>query len=120
MLTDEEVGLLEKEMGNAFKVFDKADIEQPTVLIQWSEIEKLKNNELMRFGGANEKFTEIAKEQGQEAGYYKTRYHVIFPNADKLEMINPDRHDIGDGYYNSAYQQMVSELNLKPEHHNRF
>ncbi|OES43357.1 LPD25 domain-containing protein [Domibacillus iocasae] len=118
VLTDKEVGLLEKEMGNAFKVFDKSEIEQPTVLIQWSESEKLKNNELLRFSEANEKFTEIGKEQGEESGYYKTRYHVIFPNTDKLEMISPDRHDIGDGYYNSAYQQMVSELNLKPEHHN--
>ncbi|MCP3763744.1 ArdC-like ssDNA-binding domain-containing protein [Domibacillus sp. A3M-37] len=118
VLTDKEVGLLEKEMGNAFKVFDKAEIEKPTVLIQWSESEKLKNNELMRFGEANEKFAEIGKEQSQEDGYYKTRYHVIFPNEDKLEMINPDRHDIGDGYYKNAYQQMVSEMNLKPEHHN--
>lgn len=118
VLTDKEAGLLEKEMGNAFKVFDKAEIEQPTVLIQWSESEKLKNNEFMRFGEANEKFAEIGKEQSQEAGYYKTRYHVIFPNDNKLEMIHPDRHDIGDGYYKNAYQQMVSELNLKPEHHN--
>ena len=46
-------------MGNAFKVLDKSEIEKPTVLIQWSESENLKNNELMRFGEANEKFTEI-------------------------------------------------------------
>ncbi|MFD1926476.1 LPD25 domain-containing protein [Sporosarcina siberiensis] len=114
--TDKAVELINKEMDSAFIVLDKSEIEQPTMLVQWSESDKFQSNELIRFSEANERFAEVSNSK-EEMGYYKTRYHVLIPDDAKVEMINPDRHDIGDGYYKNAYQQLNAELNLKPAHH---
>lgn len=116
-LTDNDIKLINKEMESAFKVFDKSEIKQPTVLIQWSESDELESNKLIRFSEANELFERIPEKE-DVMGYYKTRYHVLISDGEKTELINPNRIDIGDGHYRNAYQQVNSEIDLKPEHKN--
>ncbi|UDK94882.1 hypothetical protein EYB33_00590 (plasmid) [Lysinibacillus sphaericus] len=50
-------------------------------------------------------------------GYLKTRYHVLIPNGDMIDLVNPDRLDIGDGYYSSPYQQLLVENKLTEQQH---
>lgn len=117
-LTDKDIGLINKEMDSAFKVLDKNEIEQPMMLVQWSESDDFQANKLIRFSEANERFADVANNTGEEMGYYKTRYHVLIPDSENVEMLSPDRHDIGDGYYKNAYQQIEKEFKLSPEHQN--
>ncbi|UZM97459.1 hypothetical protein OL548_20095 [Lysinibacillus sp. MHQ-1] len=49
--------------------------------------------------------------------YLKTRYHVLIPNGDTVDLINPDRLDIGDGEYKSPYEQLIAENKLTDMQH---
>ncbi|OAH58681.1 hypothetical protein AWH48_16930 [Domibacillus aminovorans] len=99
-----------------YAVIPEKDIKGPTVLIQWSENDELKSNEVMSFGEANEKMTNLSEKLEDRGGYDKTRYHVIFPKElsekNQLSIINMDRLDLGDGFYKSPLEQIYSEQNL--------
>lgn len=120
-LQNEHIDILHREMGNNFKVFNKNDISQPTILIQWSEHEALEDNSFVRFAEGNEKMAKLEADisNGEEGYYYKTRYHLLIPNKKgDIELINVDRLDIGDGFYDSPYRQILAEKNLTLEQSN--
>lgn len=109
---------------------------RPKILIEFSEHMGLEKNQLWNFGEANDYMSHLAHKHVNEKQavseqnngnfpddlnmmmYYKTRYHVLVPNNDTVTLINPDRFDIGDGYYNSPYQQLISEKNIDRGIHN--
>lgn len=108
---NELVSAFNKEMAEKYYLYEQVD-NKPKMLIQWSEHDQLEKNQLMRFGEGNALIAELEQQHqvaSDEIGYYKTRYHVIIPNEDGVTLINPDRLDIGDGYYDSPYQQLISE-----------
>lgn len=98
----------------SFTLVDAASINEPKMIIQWSEHGKLKSNDIMRFAEGNKQMSLLEKETQNDTMYYKTRYHVLIPDGKKIDLINMDRLDIGDGYYASPYQQMISEKQLEP------
>lgn len=97
-----------------FAAIDENRLDRPSVLIQWSENGNLKQNTIIPFGEANERMAAIAKEQLNELGYQKTRYHLLIPKSldpdfAKAEIIAMDRLDLGDGGYTSPYEQIIAE-----------
>jgi Zn-dependent peptidase ImmA (M78 family) len=99
---------------------DENDLDRPSVLIQWSENGNLKQNTIIPFGEANEQMAAIVKEQLNELGYQKTRYHLLIPKSldpdfAKAEIIAMDRLDLGDGEYTSPYEQIIAEKPRLPE-----
>ncbi|OJD71008.1 LPD25 domain-containing protein [Bacillus sp. NH11B] len=124
--------LSDKEFIDAFNVANKEryaalnqnDITRPTMLIQWSENENFKGNQLIPFGEANEKMSEVisniekAKEEARERDEYvpydKTRYHIAIPKEidrdfGRMELVSMDRLDMGDGDYKTPYEQVLNE-----------
>ncbi|MED0988037.1 LPD25 domain-containing protein [Bacillus paramycoides] len=124
--------LSDKEFIDAFNVANKEryaalnqnDITRPTMLIQWSENENFKGNQLIPFGEANEKMSEVisniekAKEEARERDEYvpydKTRYHIAIPKEvdrdfGRMELVSMDRLDLGDGGYKTPYEQVLNE-----------
>lgn len=101
-----------------FAALDQNEIIRPTMLIQWSENENFKSNELIPFGEANEKMTaaitKIEEAKGEYVGYDKTRYHIVIPKEvdeyfGRMQLVSMDRLDLGDGAYTSPYQQVLNE-----------
>ncbi len=88
-------------------------LDRPHVLIQWSESGSLKKNELIPLKEANERMAEIIRENKDDLGYYKTRYHVILPkeleSSHPRRVIDMDRLDLGDGFYSSPFEQILDE-----------
>jgi Large polyvalent protein associated domain 25/N-terminal domain of anti-restriction factor ArdC/IrrE N-terminal-like domain len=105
-----------------YQLIEQENIQQPTILIQWSEHHELKDGTLIRFAEGNELMKKLELQAHidveREVEYYKTRYHLLIPNDNKVDLINMDRLDIGDGYYSSPYQQIISEKSLMLEHTN--
>ncbi|PGW32547.1 hypothetical protein COE04_21535 [Bacillus cereus] len=124
--------LSDKEFIEAFNVanqekyaaLNQNDITRPTMLIQWSENENFKSNQLIPFGEANEKMSEVisniekAKEEARERDEYvpydKTRYHIAIPKEvdrvfGRMELVSMDRLDMGDGDYKTPYEQVLNE-----------
>ncbi|WP_010530034.1 LPD25 domain-containing protein [Lentibacillus jeotgali] len=56
-----------------YAVIDKT-IDEPQLLIQWSEAPELKDNTMYPFAKGNEKMEALEEKYRQEAGYHKTRY----------------------------------------------
>lgn len=106
-------------LGQKFHVYTKED-ERPKLVLEWSEHDKLPDNTVLNFGDGNQLLADTEKGiEDKDAGYFKTRYHLLFSNNDNLEAVQVDRLDIGDGYYSSPYQQIISEFpNLSKEQHN--
>lgn len=112
--------------NNAFKdnfaLMNQKEVTNPKILIQWSESE-LMSNELMGFAEGNIRMAQLEKEvfsdKEKAYSYLKTRYHVLIPDGDKIDLINPDRLDIGDGLYNSPYQQLLAENKLTDQQHQK-
>ncbi|QPA60606.1 LPD25 domain-containing protein [Lysinibacillus sphaericus] len=111
--------------NNAFKdnfaLINQQEVTNPKILIQWSESE-LMSNELMGFAEGNDRMAKLEKEvffdKEKAYSYLKTRYHVLIPNGDTVDLINPDRLDIGDGEYKSPYEQLIAENKLTEiQHH---
>ncbi|QTB15477.1 ImmA/IrrE family metallo-endopeptidase [Lysinibacillus sphaericus] len=111
--------------NNAFKdnfaLINQQEVTNPKILIQWSESE-LMSNELMGFAEGNDRMAKLEKEvffdKEKAYSYLKTRYHVLIPNGDTVDLINPDRLDIGDGEYKSPYEQLIAENKLtEMQHH---
>ncbi|MDM5235247.1 ArdC-like ssDNA-binding domain-containing protein [Bacillus cereus] len=124
--------LSDKEFIDAFNVanqekyaaLDQNEITRPTMLVQWSENENFKSNQLIPFGEANGKMSEVisniekakeeAKERGEYVGYDKTRYHIAIPKEvdrdfGRMELVSMDRLDMGDGDYKTPYEQVLNE-----------
>lgn len=124
--------LSDKEFIDAFNeanqekyaALNQNDITRPTMLIQWSENENFKSNQLIPFGEANEKMSEVisniekAKEEARERDEYvpydKTRYHIAVPKEvdrdfGRMELVSMDRLDLGDGDYKTPYEQVLNE-----------
>lgn len=104
-----------------FALINQQEVTNPKILIQWSESE-LMSNELMGFAEGNDRMAKLEKEvffdKEKAYSYLKTRYHVLIPNGDTVDLINPDRLDIGDGEYKSPYEQLIAENKLtEMQHH---
>jgi Zn-dependent peptidase ImmA (M78 family) len=127
-----EEKLSDKEFIDAFNVanqekyaaLNQDEITRPTMLIQWSENENFTGNQLIPFGEANEKMSEVisniekAKEEARERDEYvpydKTRYHIAIPKEvdrdfGRMELVSMDRLDMGDGDYKTPYEQVLNE-----------
>ncbi|QTB28895.1 LPD25 domain-containing protein [Lysinibacillus sphaericus] len=104
-----------------FALINQQEVTNPKILIQFSESE-LMSNELMGFAEGNDRMAKLEKEvffdKEKAYSYLKTRYHVLIPNGDTVDLINPDRLDIGDGEYKSPYEQLIAENKLtEMQHH---
>ncbi|WP_439873300.1 LPD25 domain-containing protein (plasmid) [Bacillus mycoides] len=124
--------LSDKEYIDAFNVanqekyaaLNQDEINRPTMLVQWSDNESFKNNQLIPFGEANEKMAEVissiekareeAKERGQTIPYDQARYHIAIPKEvdrdfGRMELVSMDRMNMGDGDYKTPYEQVLNE-----------
>ncbi|MGO0658914.1 LPD25 domain-containing protein [Bacillus mycoides] len=124
--------LSDKEFIDAFNeanqekyaALNQDEINRPTMLVQWSENENFRGNQLIPFGEANEKMAEVitniekAKEEAGERDEYvpydKTRYHIVIPKEvdrdfGRMELVSMDRLDMGDGDYKTPYEQVLNE-----------
>lgn len=105
--------------GQKFHVYEQENT-RPKMLLEWSEHDKLPDNTAFNFGEGNQLLADTERNVAdKEAGYFKTRYHLLFSNNESLDAVQVDRFDIGDGYYTNPYQQIISELpDLPKEQHN--
>ncbi|ALX47660.1 LPD25 domain-containing protein [Lentibacillus amyloliquefaciens] len=98
-----------KVFSGKYAVISKA-IDEPQLLIHWSEAPELKDNTMYPFAEGNEKMEALEEKYRQETGYRKTRYHVVFPvndHSNTLSVVSiPDRLDIGDGAYVHPYHHI--------------
>src|SRR5699024_1380773 len=98
-----------KVFSGKYAVISKA-IDEPQLLIHWSEAPELKDNTMYPFAEGNEKMEALEEKYRQEPGYRKTRYHVVFPvndHSNTLSVVSiPDRLDIGDGAYVHPYHHI--------------
>ncbi|MGW6193037.1 LPD25 domain-containing protein [Bacillus cereus] len=124
--------LSDKEFIDAFNVanqekyvaLNQDEINRPTMLVQWSDNENIKNNQLIPFGEANEKMAEVissiekareeARERGETIPYNQARYHIAIPKEvdrdfGRMELVRMDRLDMGDGDYKTPYEQVLNE-----------
>ncbi|XMA23618.1 ImmA/IrrE family metallo-endopeptidase (plasmid) [Bacillus bombysepticus] len=107
-----------------FAALNQNEINRPTMLVQWSDNETFKANQLIPFGEANEKMTEVissiekareeAKERGQTIPYDQARYHIVIPKEvdrdfGRMELVSMDRFNMGDGDYKTPYEQVLNE-----------
>ncbi|QWH20900.1 ImmA/IrrE family metallo-endopeptidase (plasmid) [Bacillus mycoides] len=124
--------LSDKEFIDAFNVanqekyaaLNQNEINRPTMLVQWSDNENFKSNQLIPFGEANEKMAEVissiekareeARERGETIPYNQARYHIAIPKEvdrdfGRMELVSMDRLDMGDGDYKTPYEQVLNE-----------
>lgn len=124
--------LSDKEFIDAFNeanqekyaALNQDEINRPTMLVQWSDNENIKNNQLIPFGEANEKMAEVissiekareeARERGEIIPYNQARYHIAIPKEvdrdfGRMELVSMDRLDMGDGDYKTPYEQVLNE-----------
>ncbi|MGE6509467.1 LPD25 domain-containing protein [Bacillus cereus] len=124
--------LSDKEFIDSFNVanqekyaaLNQDEINRPTMLVQWSDNEAFKNNQLIPFGEANEKMAEViasiekareeARERGETIPYDQARYHIAIPKEvdrdfGRMELVSMDRMNMGDGDYKTPYEQVLNE-----------
>ncbi|GED64004.1 LPD25 domain-containing protein [Lysinibacillus fusiformis] len=125
LLTFEQVNkdfiqLFNDTFKDNFALINQQEMTNPKILIQWSESE-LMSNELMGFAEGNDRMAKLEKEvffdKEKAYSYLETRYHVLIPNGDTVDLINPDRLDIGNGEYKSPYEQLIAENKLTDMQH---
>ncbi|KZE08346.1 hypothetical protein B4117_0144 [Bacillus mycoides] len=107
-----------------YAALNQNEINRPTMLVQWSDNETFKNNQMIPFGEANEKMAEVissiekareeAKERGQTIPYDQARYHIAIPKEvdrdfGRMELVSMDRFNMGDGDYKTPYEQVLNE-----------
>lgn len=123
-LTDKEfISEFNKINEERYIAIDQDEVNRPMMIVQWSE-SGFEKNQLIPFGEANEQMKErireieLAKEEANSKGEYvpyeKARYHVVIPKEvdqdfGRMEIITPDRLDLGDGMYISPYHQILEE-----------
>ncbi|MGX5643101.1 LPD25 domain-containing protein [Bacillus toyonensis] len=124
-LSDKEfIEAFNKANQEKYAALNQDEITRPTMLIQWSENENFTGNQLIPFGEANEKMSEVisniekakeeAKERDDYVPYDKTRYHIAIPKEvdrdfGRMELVSMDRLDMGDGDYKTPYEQILNE-----------
>ncbi|HDX9660385.1 TPA: ImmA/IrrE family metallo-endopeptidase [Bacillus toyonensis] len=124
--------LSDREFINAFNeanqekyaALNQDEINRPTMLVQWSDNETFKNNQLIPFGEANEKMAEVitsiekareeARERGETIPYDQARYHIAIPKEvdrdfGRMELVSMDCMNMGDGDYKTPYEQVLNE-----------
>src|SRR5699024_8723632 len=109
-LTEEEyLKHFNEVFAGRYAVINKG-IDEPQLLIQWSETPELKDNTMYSFTEVNEKMEALEEKYQGESGYRKTRYHVVLPENDYSETPSvvsiSDRLDIGDGTYVHPYHHI--------------
>ncbi|PFN17630.1 LPD25 domain-containing protein [Bacillus cereus] len=107
-----------------YAALNQDEINRPTMLVQWSDNETFKNNQLIPFGEANEKMAEVissiekareeARERGETIPYDQARYHIAIPKEvdrdfGRMELVSMDRMNMGDGDYKTPYEQVLNE-----------
>ncbi|OFC92677.1 hypothetical protein BACERE00198_04606 [Bacillus cereus] len=107
-----------------YAALNQDEINRPTMLVQWSDNETFKNNQLIPFGEANEKMSEVissiekareeARERGETIPYDQARYHIAIPKEvdrdfGRMELVSMDRMNMGDGDYKTPYEQVLNE-----------
>ncbi|MDZ5480299.1 LPD25 domain-containing protein [Bacillus thuringiensis] len=107
-----------------YAALNQDEINRPTMLVQWSDNEAFKNNQLIPFGEANEKMAEViasiekareeARERGETIPYDQARYHIAIPKEvdrdfGRMELVSMDRMNMGDGDYKTPYEQVLNE-----------
>lgn len=107
-----------------YAALNQDEINRPTMLVQWSDNENFKSNQLIPFGEANEKMDEAissiekareeARERGQTILYDQARYHIVIPKEvnrefGRMELVSMDRFNMGDGDYKTPYEQVLNE-----------
>ncbi|MDM5370326.1 ArdC-like ssDNA-binding domain-containing protein [Bacillus bombysepticus] len=107
-----------------YAALNQDEINRPTMLVQWSDNETFKNNQLIPFGEANEKMAEVissiekareeARERGETIPYDQARYHIAIPKEvdrefGRIELVSMDRMNMGDGDYKTPYEQVLNE-----------
>ncbi|PEM23076.1 LPD25 domain-containing protein [Bacillus wiedmannii] len=124
-LSDKEfIDAFNKANQEKYAALNQNEINRPTILVQWSDNETFKNNQLIPFGEANEKMAEVissiekareeAKERGQTIPYDQARYHIAIPKEvdrdfGRMELVSMDRMNMGDGDYKTPYEQVLNE-----------
>ncbi|MDY0407191.1 LPD25 domain-containing protein [Virgibacillus sp. 179-BFC.A HS] len=90
------------------------DVEKLQIFIEWSEAPELETDSMMDFAKGNAIMEELEEKYRDDNRYYKTRYHIVFPESDnsKLKVVSMDRLDIGDGEFFNPYHQIRKEGNL--------
>ncbi|KWU65562.1 hypothetical protein AWW70_10055 [Bacillus mycoides] len=124
--------LSDKEFIDAFNManqekyaaINEDEMNRPTMLVQWSDNENFKANQLIPFGEANEKMSEVisdiekvreaARERGESVPYDQARYHIAIPKEvdrdfGRMELVSMDRFNMGDGDYKTPYEQVLNE-----------
>lgn len=107
-----------------YAALNQDEINRPTMLVQWSDNEAFKNNQLIPFGEANEKMAEViasiekareeARKRGETIPYDQARYHIAIPKEvdrefGRMELVSMDRMNMGDGDYKTPYEQVLNE-----------
>ncbi|WP_346674088.1 LPD25 domain-containing protein [Bacillus cereus] len=107
-----------------YAALNQNEINRPTMLVQWSDNETFKNNQLIPFGEANEKMAEVissienareeARKRGETIPYDQARYHIAIPKEvdrdfGRMELVSMDRMNMGDGDYKTPYEQVLNE-----------
>ncbi|COF53978.1 LtrC-like protein [Streptococcus pneumoniae] len=107
-----------------YAALNQDEINRPTMLVQWSDNETFKNNQLIPFGEANEKMAEVissiekareeARKRGETIPYDQARYHIAIPKEvdrefGRIELVSMDRMNMGDGDYKTPYEQVLNE-----------
>ncbi|MEC2941018.1 ArdC-like ssDNA-binding domain-containing protein [Bacillus cereus] len=107
-----------------YAALNQDEINRPTMLVQWSDNETFKNNQLIPFGEANEKMAEVissiekareeARKRGETIPYDQARYHIAIPKEvdrdfGRMELVSMDRMNMGDGDYKTPYEQVLNE-----------
>ncbi|HDW3056847.1 TPA: ImmA/IrrE family metallo-endopeptidase [Bacillus cereus] len=107
-----------------YAALNQDEINRPTMLVQWSDNENFKSNQLIPFGEANEKMAEAissiekareeARERGQTIPYDQARYHIVIQKEvdrefGRMELVSMDRFNMGDGDYKTPYEQVLNE-----------
>ncbi|PES61037.1 hypothetical protein CN507_29745 [Bacillus cereus] len=124
-LSDKEfIDVFNEANQEKYAALNQDEINRPTMLVQWSENENFKGNQLIPFGEANEKMAEVitniekakeaARERDEYVPYDKTRYHIVIPKEvdrdfGRMELVSMDRLDMGDGDYKTPYEQVLNE-----------
>lgn len=108
-LTNEGAQLINQQLKHTFHIFNPDDVKDPTALIQWTESNSMADNTMYRFAEANHIVAEVASNHDPEEGYFKTRYSVLIPTNEGLELKKTDRLDIGDGEFKDMLHQIYME-----------
>src|SRR5699024_8162224 len=93
------------------------DIEQPQIFIEWSEAPEIESDSMMDFAKGNAMMEKLEERYQGDNRYYKTRYSIIFPESknSKMEVIDMDRLEVGDGEFWNRHHQARKEGDLTDE-----